>query len=90
MNLLDFFTLLSYIALNIDIILQIIQIRRTKSSADLSLPGLVIRYTAIFVILVKFISLSDTPLVIGQGLIALTFTTYLVFAGYYFVHRKKK
>ena len=30
----------------------------------------------ILIILIKFISISDLPLIIGQGLIALTFTTY--------------
>ena len=84
MTLLDLLTLLSYIALNVDILLQIKRIFGTKSSRDLSLVGLSIRYAAILIILIKFISISDLPLIIGQGLIALTFTTYLALAVYFF------
>lgn len=87
MTLLDLLTLLSYIALNVDILLQIKRIYHTKSSRDLSLFGLSIRYAAILIILIKFISLSDLPLIIGQGLIALTFTTYFALAVYYFANR---
>jgi hypothetical protein len=76
-------TLLSYIALNVDILFQIERVYETKSSRDLSIVGMSIRYAAILIILIKFIRISDTPLIIGQGLIVLTFTTYLVLALYY-------
>ena len=48
-----------------------------------SLVGMSIRYAAILIILIKFMRISDVPLIIGQGLIVLTFTTYLVLALYY-------
>jgi hypothetical protein len=83
MTLLDLLTLLSYIALNVDILFQIRRIYQTKSSRDLSLVGMSIRYAAILIILIKFISISDLPLIIGQGLIVLTFTTYIAIALYY-------
>ena len=89
MALLDVLTLLSYIALNVDILFQIRRIYHTKSSRDLSLFGMTVRYAAILIILIKFISLSDVPLIIGQGLIVLTFTTYFALALYYFVTRKQ-
>jgi uncharacterized protein with PQ loop repeat len=88
-NILDFLTLISYIALNIDVILQAARIYKTKSSEDLSLFGMLIRYIAIVIILIKFISLSSVPLILGQGLIALTFTVYFVLAIIYFRHRDK-
>jgi len=90
MNFLDFLTIISYFALNIDIVLQVRQIYKTKSSRDLSLIGLSIRYAAILVILIKFVSISDIPLIIGQGFIVFTFTTYFVLAVFYFVHHKVK
>ena len=90
MTLLDLLTLLSYIALNVDILLQIKQIYHTRSSHDLSLLGLSIRYAAILIILIKFISIRDLPLIIGQGLIALTFTTYFALAVYYFSNRNEQ
>ena len=90
MNLLDFLTIISYIALNVDILFQIKQIYKTKSSKDLSLIGLTVRYVAILVILIKFISLSDITLIMGQGLMVVTFTTYFILAGYYFAKNKQK
>jgi hypothetical protein len=89
MTTLDLLTLLSYVALNVDILFQIRRIYRTKSSHDLSLVGMSIRYAAILIILAKFISLSDLPLILGQGLIVLTFTTYLALALYYFAKRHR-
>jgi len=87
MTLLDLLTLLSYVALNVDILFQIRRIHQTKSSQDLSLAGMSIRYMAILIILTKFIDLSDLPLIIGQGLILLTYTTYFALALYYFPNR---
>src|SRR5262249_25989252 len=83
MTILDLLTLLSYIALNVDILFQIKRIYETKSSRDLSIVGMGIRYAAILIILIKFMRISDVPLIIGQGLIVLTFTTYLLLALYY-------
>ena len=89
MNFLDWLTLISYIALNADILFQIRRIYHTKSSRDLSLLGMTIRYAAILIILIKFISLNDTPLIIGQGLIAITFTAYFALVIMYFKHSKR-
>ncbi len=89
MSSLDIFTILSYIGLNVDILFQVRRIYKTKSSRDISLFGLSIRYTAILIILIKFISLSDIALIIGQGLILITFTSYFMLALFYFVKRKR-
>jgi hypothetical protein len=90
MTPLDLLTLLSYIALNVDIVFQIKRIYQTKSSRDLSLTGMTIRYAAILIIMIKFINISDLPLIIGQGLIVLTFTTYFALALYYFANRNAR
>jgi len=89
MSSLDIFTVLSYIGLNVDIIFQIRRIYRTKSSRDISLFGLSIRYAAIIIILVKFINISDIALIIGQGLILITFTAYFILALLYFLKKEK-
>lgn len=89
MNVLDFLTLLSYVALNIDIVLQIKRIYTTKSSEDLSLPGMTIRYLAILTLLIKLLGIGDITLIIGQGLIIVTFTIYFILALVYFRNRKK-
>ena len=49
-----------------------------------------IRYAAILLILIKFISMSDVPLIIGQGLIVLTFSTYFALALYYLAKRNER
>lgn len=89
MSILDWLTLFSYIALTTDIVFQAKRIYKTKSSSDLSLFGMSIRYTAILILLVKFVSLSDLPLVFGQALIVLAFTAYFVLAVIYFLHRPR-
>jgi uncharacterized protein with PQ loop repeat len=89
MNFLDWLTLAAYAAVNIDMVLQAKRIYRTKSSKDLSLVGMTIRYAAIIIVLFKFISLSSLSLIVGQSLTTLTFTVYFVLAVSYFRHRKK-
>ncbi len=90
MNSLDIFTILSYIGLNVDIVFQIRRIYKTKSSRDISLFGLSVRYIAIIIILIKFITISDFSLIIGQSLILITFTTYFILAFSYFLKLKNK
>ena len=87
MQVLDVLTLISYVALNADILFQIARIYKTKSSRDISLLGLSIRYIAILIILIKFVSLSDLPLIVGQGLITLSVTLYLCLAVMYRVRK---
>lgn len=78
MSYLDLATAFSLVALNIDIVLQNIRVFRRKSSSDVSLSGLIVRYVAIFVILLKYLSLSDWVLLMGQAVIAANVTVYLV------------
>ena len=89
MDLLDCLTLGAYIALNIDLILQTRRIYTTKSSNDLSIIGLCIRYVVVFIVLAKFINLRDHLLILGQGLIVVTFSAYFFLAVYYLRHRKQ-
>lgn len=89
MNFLDFITFASYIALTADILFQIHSIRITKSAEDISLVGLSIRYLAIIIILYKFFTLADWSLFLGQILLTIVFTAYVVLAFYYFRHDKR-
>lgn len=65
MNYLNLATTFSLTALNVDIVLQNIRVFRRKSSQDISLPGVIVRYVAIFIILFKYLSLSDWVLCLG-------------------------
>lgn len=53
MHYLDFATLFSLLALNLDIALQNRRVYFRKSSKDISVTGLLIRYIAIFVLLIN-------------------------------------
>ena len=88
MGYLDAFILLAYVAYNLDIILQIRRIYRTKSSYDLSIIGMTARFAAINIILVKFISISESALIIGQGFVVATYLTYITLALHYARFRK--
>ena len=83
MSILNTITLISYLALVTDVLFQIGKVYKTKSSKDLSLLGMSIRYVAILIIFIKFFSLSDLPLILGQGLIGAAFTAYFILAVYY-------
>jgi len=89
MSLLDVLTLLSFIGLNVDILFQTRRVYKTKSSKDLSLIGLSVRYLAIIVILIKYVNVGDTTLLIGQSLILLTFTIYFMLVVSYFRYKKR-
>lgn len=91
MTFLDWLTIMSFIALNVDIVLQIHRIYRTKSAVDLSIFGMTIRFLAIAIILAKYLSVHDSALIVGQIVIALTFTTYFGLALIYtFSHQPKR
>ena len=84
MAILDLLTLISFIALGVAIVLQMRRIYRTKSSHDLSIVGLSIRYVANSVILIKVIQISDRPDVdLMSGVTRFNFTAYLAIAFYY-------
>ena len=87
MIFLDFLTVLSYVALTADILFQIANIKHTHSVRDISLVGVTIRYGAILIIWYKFYTLADWPLLLGQTLLAVTFTLYLCLAFYYYRHK---
>ena len=90
MNLLDFLTLLSFVGLNIDVLLQARKIREIKSSEEISILGLMVRFVAIFVILYKLICIGDVALIVGQALLAITFTSYMVLVFSYLPKHKKR
>lgn len=89
MAAIDILTLLSYAALIIDVLLQIRRIEHTKSSRDISPVGVLFRLAASLIILVKLISVGDTPLLIGQLFFVAIFSAYIFLALTHIKHRKK-
>jgi hypothetical protein len=90
MSLLDYLTVLAYVALDVEITIEALKIYHTKSSADLSIFGMVIRLMAIIIVLIKFASIGDIPIFIGQIVILVTFCFYLTLAVRYRLHPKKR
>jgi len=90
MNLLDFLTLLSFIGLTADVILQAHRIRQVKSSEDISLTGIFIRFISIFVILYKLLCVGDMALILGQALLAVAFIAYMFLVFSYLPKNKKR
>lgn len=88
--LIDYATLISYIAFSLDLISQILRIHKRKSSLDVSLRGTAFRLIASSIILLKFINLRDNFLILGQTLLALTVATYLIMIIIYRKPRKNK
>ena len=75
--LVDYGTLIAYVAFSTDLVVQIVRVYRRKSSQDISWRGTAMRLTGSSVILLKFISLREPYLVIGQILFTITVATYL-------------
>lgn len=84
MIFLDVITFISYVALTTDIIFQIYRVQLRGTAGDVSLIGLSIRYVAILVILYKFYTLGEWPLLLGQLLLAAVFTLYLILVSTYY------
>ena len=76
--LISYATVIAYIAFSTDLVIQILRIYRRKSSNDVSARGTAIRTIGSLVILLKFISVDDIYLIIGQVLFTLTVATYLL------------
>lgn len=89
MEIINLLTGLSYLALIIDVLLQIRRIHYTKSSHDISLTGIFFRLVASLVIMVKLISIKDIPLLVGQGLFVITFIAYFYLTIIHVKHRRK-
>ena len=81
---LDIITFASYLALTADILFQIRHVHKHRSSHDISIVGLGIRYVAILIILYRFYTLGEWPLLVGQLFLAVFFTLYLALVVAYY------
>ena len=74
----NYITLIAFAAFTIDNLIQIRHIWKRKSSKDISIKGSSIRLSAGLIILIKFLTLKDIYLVVGQGIFIVTLATYFV------------
>lgn len=84
--LISYATVISYVAFSTDLIFQILKIYRRKSSADISAQGTAFRLIGSTIILLKFITVKDPYLIVGQIVFTLTVATYLIMIAKYRKH----
>jgi uncharacterized protein with PQ loop repeat len=70
-------TLIAFVALYIDMSFQIARIFKRKSSADISIGGVVVRLSATLLFLFRFVAIRDFPLSLGQGLFCAMLAVYV-------------
>jgi hypothetical protein len=73
----DSFTLVAYLALAADLVLQILKVWRREHSADVSSTGIIIRTGASAMLLTKMVTVGDIALVAGQALMVALLFIYL-------------
>jgi hypothetical protein len=76
--IINYGALLAYGALATDLVLQIIHIAQRRSSADVSIPGALVRLSANLIFLTKFILIEDSYLILGQTLFLTLVVTYII------------
>lgn len=81
--IINYATLISYIAFSTNLLLQIFLVYRRKSSLDISWKGLTFSLIGSLVILLKFLTLNDIYLILGQIVFSITVATYLTMVIYY-------
>jgi uncharacterized protein with PQ loop repeat len=75
--LINYATLLAFIAFSVDLLYQIRNLIRKKSSKSVSLFGLTARTIGTLVLLIKYVKPSDVYLISGQVFFMVLITIYL-------------
>lgn len=83
--LIDYALIIAFVALTLDIIIQIYHINKRKSSGDISLKGCIIRIFGAGVLQIKFFSLNDAYLIFGQTIFLSIYMIYFLLI----IHYKK-
>lgn len=76
-------SIIAYMAFSIDLLMQIFKIQKNKSSDDVTSWGVGIRLMGSCILLLKFITVNDSYLMVGQGLFSLTILAYLLTVVYF-------
>jgi len=77
MDSLQLLTFMALIGLSIDTWLEMLRIRRDKSSREISLVGSFIRLTAIIMIFIKFLTIDDHLLAGAQAIGVISYLIYI-------------
>jgi len=74
----NYATLVVFVLFLFDNLVQIRHIWKRKSSKDVSLRGASMRFVAALILLIKYSTINDIYLIIGQSLFSITFATYFI------------
>lgn len=88
MGAIDTLIIFSFIALNLDVLLQNIRVYKMHDSADVSRTGVILRLFAVSVLSFKFYMLDERLLFFGQSLLTVNVLVYLLLVIRY--HFRKK
>lgn len=89
MEIVNILVIISYIALNLDVLLQNYRVYQIRESVDISLTGVVMRLFAVAVLAFKFHLLSEWALYIGQTILAVNVAAYLLLVTRYRYKKKR-
>jgi uncharacterized protein with PQ loop repeat len=84
--LIDYATIIALLALTLDILIQILHIWKRKSSLDISIKGATLRVAAATILLLKYVSIQEPFLLLGQAIFLSSYITYFILL---IVYRKK-
>jgi len=81
--------IISYIALNLDVLLQNYRVLAMRDSVDISLTGVLMRLFAVAVLAMKFQILDEWALFVGQSILAVNVAIYLLLVTRYRYKKKR-
>ena len=83
LQLLDYATLIVYLAFAVDLLIQIFHVYKRKSSLDVSIKGIGIRLVGSTILALKMFTTQDVFLILGQSIFAVIVFGYLVILIHY-------
>jgi hypothetical protein len=88
-ELINLLVIVSFVALNLDVLLQNYRLYQIRESVDISLSGVALRLFAVIVLATKFYLLDEGALFAGQSILAVNVAVYLVLVTRYRYKKKR-
>lgn len=89
MDVINILVVVSFVALNLDVLLQNYRLFEIRESVDISLSGVALRLLAVVILAAKFYMLDEGALFIGQTVLGLNVAVYLVLVTRYRYKKKR-
>lgn len=89
MELINLLVVVSFVALNLDVLLQNYRLYQIRESVDISLSGVALRLFAVIILATKFYVLNENALFIGQSILSVNVSIYLILVTRYRYKKKR-